>query len=198
MLDKEICGSNYAFLQVKEIPLSFHSEDRYFESFQFPLLEETRASLSSNLRAISRAPYAGVTYCKRSILHGGSTYDVKADYWRSNTGKTTHKVSPGDLFAFTDAITEEVSCSDVEGKTWCFASVVSVDEANEGEGNGVSFTVKASSDLESSSLVKKPLSVVFLANLTTLERIWNAAVHKHGNIEIIKQVLRPEVIFEYL
>ncbi|GJU21929.1 hypothetical protein Tco_1155271 [Tanacetum coccineum] len=46
--------------KVENIPVSFESEDHYFGSFVYPLLEETRCQLASSMETMYRAPFADI------------------------------------------------------------------------------------------------------------------------------------------
>lgn len=179
------------------IPLSFHSEDHYFESFKGPLLEETRALLSANLRDMARAPFARVTSLQRLSYNEVQTYKVNVDYWRSIAGKTSHALSPGDIFVLTDAVPDEALDLGAERRVWTIASVVSVDEVNAGDGNDISISFKAKlSNMFDESKGKiagdTPTFAVFLANVQTHERIWSV-LRLNRNMSLIKNVLHPKV-----
>ncbi|GJW56591.1 hypothetical protein Tco_0103322, partial [Tanacetum coccineum] len=45
---------------VENLPLTFESEEHYFASFVYPLLEETRADLASSMEIMYRAPFAKI------------------------------------------------------------------------------------------------------------------------------------------
>ncbi|GJT41269.1 hypothetical protein Tco_0941134 [Tanacetum coccineum] len=45
---------------VENLPLTLESEEHYFASFVYPLLEETRADLASSMEIMYRAPFAKI------------------------------------------------------------------------------------------------------------------------------------------
>ncbi|XP_060669178.1 uncharacterized protein LOC112493111 [Ziziphus jujuba] len=158
--------------QVKEIPLSFSSEQHYFDSFKFPILEETRAELSSKLQTISRAPYAEIESLEETNAHGKScVYNIKVDFWINNH----------------DSVYLEAAL----GKKWILALAETVLEDN------FSLKVKASHFhvIGAENVVGKQLFLVFLMNITTNERIWNS-LQMYGNISIIREVLCSEQVKE--
>ncbi|GKC35948.1 UvrD-like helicase, ATP-binding domain, P-loop containing nucleoside triphosphate hydrolase, partial [Tanacetum coccineum] len=52
--------------KVENIPLTFVSEEGYFGSFVYPLLEETRSELASSLEIMYKAPFADILSFKES------------------------------------------------------------------------------------------------------------------------------------
>ncbi|XP_044475819.1 uncharacterized protein LOC123203510 [Mangifera indica] len=112
----DICNENLFSHKVEKIPESFESVTQYFESFVYPLLEETRAQLFSPMETISSAPYANVDVFRP---HGPELHDVKIDYWRnrfSNNGKEPYKTLPGDILILADAKPETISDLERVGK----------------------------------------------------------------------------------
>ncbi|KAK3002992.1 hypothetical protein RJ639_019264 [Escallonia herrerae] len=64
--------------QVEKIPLQFHSVQQYVMAFIYPLLEDTRAELSTKIAAISNAPFAQVISLEKSKAYKSSSlYDVE-------------------------------------------------------------------------------------------------------------------------
>ncbi|KAH9698665.1 UvrD-like helicase ATP-binding domain-containing protein [Citrus sinensis] len=177
--------------KVEQIPLSFQSVNRYFESFVFPLLEETRAQLSSSMEKISEAPFAQVVDLEDSKPYGAMLSDVKVDYWRnrfSNYSKESYKVLPGDILVLADAKPETASDLRRVGRMWTFVSVTKVTEdKNESDTTSTSFKVKASKENQIDG-ANKSLFAIFLTNVTSNTRIWNS-LHMSGNLKIIKELL---------
>lgn len=176
---------------MEQIPLSFQSVNRYFESFVFPLLEETRAQLSSSMEKISEAPFAQVVDLEDSKPYGAMLSDVKVDYWRnrfSNYSKESYKVLPGDILVLADAKPETASDLRRVGRMWTFVSVTKVTEdKNESDTTSTSFKVKASKENQIDG-ANKSLFAIFLTNVTSNTRIWNS-LHMSGNLKIIKELL---------
>ncbi|XP_056164570.1 uncharacterized protein LOC115681834 [Syzygium oleosum] len=187
----DIFNENLYHDQVETIPETFKSVRQYLGSYVYPLLEETRASLCSRLEDISVLPFAKVTdfvECKRSK----NSYAVKAGQWNneSNTrGNETYKTFPGDILILTDAKLETVPDLERFGRRWVFASVMMIgeDDKEDEATSSKNFKVKALLDHEVDNSWK-PMYVIFLINIVTNSRIWNA-LHMVPNLDIVKEVL---------
>ncbi|GJV17041.1 hypothetical protein Tco_1362364 [Tanacetum coccineum] len=68
-------GINF-LLGVESIPLTFESEEHYFGSFVYPLLEEARSDLASSLEIMHRAPFADMLSFNDSTSGENKVYDV--------------------------------------------------------------------------------------------------------------------------
>ncbi|GAY56593.1 hypothetical protein CUMW_173100 [Citrus unshiu] len=155
-------------IEVKQIPLSFQSDSQYFESFVFPLLEETRANLFSSLENISKAPFAQVVAFDESEPYGPMLYDVQVGYWSnrfSDLGKEPYKTLPGDILVLADDKPE--TASDLQ---------------------------RASRKIQIDGAKKLPF-LIFLTNITTNKRIWNS-LHMNGNSKIIKEILCTDSVVD--
>ncbi|KAM7467346.1 hypothetical protein LguiB_014908 [Lonicera macranthoides] len=196
---EDIFNENLYFNQVENIPLSFQSVDQYLYSFIFPLLEETRAELASSMRIIHRAPYAEVISISDAKPYGTLLYDVTVDSWKnrfSDRGKEPYKTLPGDVIIFADSKPETVSDLERAGTTWAFATVINIPDDENGDGStSTHFKVKATKDVEARDGIQTSQFVVFLMNITTNKRIWNA-IHMRGNVSIIKEVLCTDFLVE--
>ncbi|KAK6242402.1 hypothetical protein SCA6_007791 [Theobroma cacao] len=195
----DIFNDNLYKDQVEKIPVSFQSTEHYLGSYVLPLLEETRAAIRSSMESIARAPYAEVTYLNEAKPHGTLSFDVNVDYWRnrfSDRVKEPYKTLPGDIFVIADAKPETESDLQRGGRTWTFALVTNI-TADEDEDNSssTSFEVKAQEDIASKDEMQNSLFVIFLRNVTTGRRIWNA-LHMKGNLKIIKEVLPTGSVVE--
>ncbi|KAL7258164.1 hypothetical protein ACSBR1_004309 [Camellia fascicularis] len=191
--------------QVEKIPQSFESVQNYLGSFVSPLLEEIRAELSSTMEAISSAPFAQIIslneykpYPTASLL-----YDVEVGYWRnggsSHHGKEPYRALPSDIFVFTQAMPESVSDLQRSGSEWAFGTITKI-SGGDNKRNDIAaathFNVKASKDLININDGRKCKSyMIFLMNITTSKRIWTA-LHKAGNVEVIKRLLCTETLVE--
>ncbi|GAY61164.1 hypothetical protein CUMW_207690, partial [Citrus unshiu] len=188
---EDIFNENLFKDKVKQIPFSFRSVGQYFESFVFPLLEETRANLMSGMENISNAPFAKVVAFEDSQPHGSMLYDVKVDRWKkrfSNLGKEPYKTLPGDILVLADAKPETASDLQRVGRMWTFVSVANVTEdENEIDTSSTSFKVNATKEIQI-DVSQKSLFVIFLTNRTSNRRIWNS-LHMKGNLKIIKELL---------
>ncbi|OMO60735.1 hypothetical protein CCACVL1_23911 [Corchorus capsularis] len=189
---EDIFNDNLYKDQVEKIPDSFESTEQYFGSYLLPLLEETRAEMRSSMEIIDTAPYAEVTYFKEAKLRGTSLYNVNVDSWRnrfSDLGREPYKTLTGDVFLIVDAKPETASDLQGAGRTWTFALVTNISE----DAASDSFEVKAPKNIASRDEKQKTLFVVYLMNLSSNRRIWDA-LHLKGNLTIVKQVLHNVVI----
>ncbi|KAG6766037.1 hypothetical protein POTOM_030102 [Populus tomentosa] len=188
---------NENLFKVENIPKSFYSVEHYLGSYVIPLLEETRAELSSSMDNISTAPFAEMVAFFEATPHGTLLYDVNIDYWRNRSrgsGNEHHKTLPGDIVILTSAKPENVS--DLQRVGWTFAVVTTIrGDETEDAATYTSFTVKAQKDIEISDGLQKSLTVVSLTNITTSKRIWNA-LHMSGNLNIIKEILCTDSVPE--
>lgn len=184
---------------MEKIPESFESVTQYFESFVYPLLEETRAQLFSPMETISSAPYAKVDVFRP---HGPELHDVKIDYWRnrfSNNGKEPYKTLPGDILILADAKPETISDLERVGRMWSFLSVMKIagdDDENDNDTTSTYFKVKASKSIQQFD-GEKSLFVIFLANITTNRRIWKS-LNMSRNLKIINEVLCRNSVVSFL
>ncbi|OMO72637.1 hypothetical protein COLO4_27520 [Corchorus olitorius] len=141
---------------------------------------------------VARAPYAEVTKLSEAKPHGGLLFDVNVDYWRnrfSDRVKEPYKTLPGDIFIIADAKPESASDLQRIGRTWTFALVTRISEDDDEDNSScTSFKVEAPEDIASKYEIQNSLYVVFLRNVTTNRRIWNA-LHMKRNLRVIKEVL---------
>ncbi|KAL4575585.1 hypothetical protein LXL04_022433 [Taraxacum kok-saghyz] len=164
--------------QVEKIPLTFQSEEHYFRSFVYPLLEETRTELASTMKMMYRAPFAEISSLRKAKGKEKKMYDVTVGDWRnSERRKEPYRTLPGDLLILANG--EPGSVSDLQSNKWAFL----LDD----DGTPVQFKVTASQEIE----IHDGMFVVFLMNITTQKRIWNS-LHKHANLDIIKEILYPD------
>nr|GFC91313.1 UvrD-like helicase, ATP-binding domain, P-loop containing nucleoside triphosphate hydrolase [Tanacetum cinerariifolium] len=83
---------------VEKIPLTFESEQHYFGSFVYPLLEETRYELASSMGSMSTAPFADILSVKESTSDENILYNITVGRWRnqySESGKDDYHTLPG-------------------------------------------------------------------------------------------------------
>ncbi|KAK6921527.1 DNA2/NAM7 helicase, helicase domain [Dillenia turbinata] len=176
--------------KVERIPLSFQSVSHYLGSYHFPLLEETRAELSSAMELISRAPYAQVISLEESKPYGTSLYKLNVDSWKnkhSRGAQEPYRTLPGDIFIIIDAKVESVSDIEHPGRTWTLAWVPKLKDDDEHV-----MEVKAAKDID---IMSKKLYVIFLINITANNRIWES-LHLNGNMNIIKPFLCMDSMVE--
>ncbi|KAK3421343.1 hypothetical protein EUGRSUZ_G01994 [Eucalyptus grandis] len=192
----DILNENFYHDQVGTIPETFQSVQHYLGSYVYPLLEETRASLCSSLENISSLPFTEVydfVECKRS----GNSYAIKAGRWsnESNTrGKESYKTLPGDILILTDAKPATVADLERFGRRWAFASVrmIGGDGEEDETLSSTYFKVEALLDHEVKNSWK-PMYAIFLINIATNKRIWNA-LHMSLNLDIVKEVLCKDLV----
>ena len=178
-----------------KIPESFESVVDYLGYYVKPLLEETRAQLLSSMEILYRAPFAEVVDFEETKPYGTKVYQVRVNYWRnrfSDRSKEPYKTLPGDFLVLANAKPETLSDLERVGGSWTFLSVTKVTEDGEdGDGDGSSssyFKVKASKDLKLEFETQSSLFVVYLANMTSNNRIWKA-LHMLRNPTILNRVL---------
>ncbi|KAJ0096253.1 hypothetical protein Patl1_15696 [Pistacia atlantica] len=178
---------------VEKIPKSFQSRNQYFRSYDFPLLEETRAQLHSGMNIISRTPFAKLVSLKKSRPYGKKLYEIKIDYWRNSTNrrKDTYKTLPGDVLVLADAKPETASDLQGVGRMWTFVSVTKIS----GSGSTISLKIQASKDIEVDDEKTKSLFIIFLTNITPNKRIWSS-LHMSQNSKIIDKVLCRKTMVE--
>lgn len=149
------------------------------------------------MQIIHRAPYAEVIYISEAKPYGTLLYDVTVDSWKnrfSDRGKEPYKTLPGDVIIFADSKPETVSDLERAGSTWAFATVVNIPDDENGDGStSTHFKVKATKDVEARDGIQTSQFVVFLMNITTNRRIWNA-IHMRGNMSIIREVLCTDLV----
>ncbi|PWA46871.1 recBCD enzyme subunit RecB, P-loop containing nucleoside triphosphate hydrolase [Artemisia annua] len=111
---------------VKNIPLTFESEDHYFGYFVYPLLEETRCELASSMELMYRAPFADIIAFNESKSGENMLYDITVGPWKnqfSERGKDAYHTLAGDLLILVDGKPESVSDLQRLGRTWAFSLV---------------------------------------------------------------------------
>ncbi|KAK2992174.1 hypothetical protein RJ640_000810, partial [Escallonia rubra] len=182
---------------VEKIPLEFNSVEQYVMAFIYPLLEDIRAELFTKIEAISSAPFARVISLQKSKAK--RLYDVEVDNWKNNDrrhGKEPYRPIPGDIFLITDAKPERMSdLQQLEGfMSFGYNTKVSGDDERS-TWTGTLLKVRGSEELDIEDRPQKPLSVVFLINITTNNRIWNA-MHSCGDSQIIKEVIRTNSVVQ--
>ncbi|PWA76942.1 uvrD-like Helicase, ATP-binding domain, P-loop containing nucleoside triphosphate hydrolase [Artemisia annua] len=182
-VSRERVGNGHEDSLVDKIPLTFESEEHYFGSFVYPLLEETRSELASSMEIMYGAPFADILSVRESKSGENMLYSVTVGRWRnqySERGKDDYYTLPGDLLLLIDGKPESVSDMKREGRTWKLLLV----KSNDDDGASLEFKIKASQPIE----FQDGLYAVFVMNITTQKRIWNS-LHVHRNLNIVKEVL---------
>ncbi|KAL9679460.1 hypothetical protein QQ045_017322 [Rhodiola kirilowii] len=182
---------------VEEIPNEFKSVEDYFGAYMYPLLEETRTELHSSLDVLPNAPFTEVIAFDEAKPHGTFHYDIRVDYWRNRFGhgKEPYKILPGDILILANKKPETASDLGLLGDSWAYASVVNIKDSEDEEDDNISsyFKVKASKDMESHGEAWKSMFVVFLMNVTTQKRIWNA-LHMFRNVQVVNRLLSTDTL----
>ncbi|XP_016185296.1 uncharacterized protein LOC107626920 [Arachis ipaensis] len=174
--------------QVDRIELSFKSVNNYIGSFVYPLLEETRAQLCSSMEVLQNAPFAKVNSIDNDKKFGRKFYNLNIGEWKNRFTLRTnepYRILPGDVLILTDYKPETVNGLQRFARMWTFVSVV---KTSEDEDLNLKVKVKASSDIDPELKYNKSLFLVFLTNISSNRRIWNA-LHMDGNLNIVNQVL---------
>ncbi|KAL9160632.1 hypothetical protein ABFS82_08G213400 [Erythranthe guttata] len=184
--------------KVNRIPDRFSSSDGYLNSFVFPLIEETHADLRSNMTSVHSAPYCeiyDVKKCKKFELPKNLLYSLILKRPENgdkinNTGK--YEPESGDLIALTDV---RPKCIDDLNRPPKRSYLVALVRGMKDEGLIITILSSKPIDFEKGDKAKgksgNKLFAVYLTNLTTNIRIWNA-LHPGkggGNMNIINSVL---------
>ncbi|XP_031742058.1 uncharacterized protein LOC101214394 isoform X2 [Cucumis sativus] len=173
--------------KVQNIPESFKSVHQYLGSYLFPLLEETRAELSSGLKAIHKAPFARMVSIEEPKSSGKLLLNVKLDVWKNtanNSGKEPYRTLPGDIFLILDDKPETDMNLQCSTRTWAFASVNKITDT----GCSTNLKLNVSKNISGEHGMQKEFFIVFLMNVTTNLRIWNS-LHFSEDVKIVKHVL---------
>lgn len=172
---------------MQNIPESFKSVHQYLGSYLFPLLEETRAELSSSLKAIHRAPFARLVSIEEPKSSSKLLLNVNVDAWKNttnNSGKEPYRTLPGDIFLLLDDKPETGMNLQCSTRTWAFAWVKKITDT----GCSTHLKLNVSKNISGEHGMQKEFFIIFLMNVTTNLRIWNS-LHFSEDVKIIKHVL---------
>ncbi|KAK2383849.1 P-loop containing nucleoside triphosphate hydrolase superfamily protein [Trifolium repens] len=187
--------------KVDYIDLSFKSTEQYFQSFVYPLLDETRAQLCSCMEILSSSPYAEVVSLEQKLSRSygrNHHYVVKTDTWKNRSsghGKDLYKTLFGDVFVLADFKPESVNDLTRSGGMWSFVlSAGILDEEIKDDDDDTklmsTFKVIASKDIDIDEMGQKSLFIIFLMNITPNRRIWNALhMDGDGDSKLIERIL---------
>ncbi|KAI4981181.1 hypothetical protein ZWY2020_021666 [Hordeum vulgare] len=188
---EDVRNRNLLKKKVKKVPRTFTSLEKYMGSFTMPLIEETRADLYSALEGIKHAPATEVKrvdeLCSKQSIFSISV--KKADPMNTNPGEVytnpgeVYTLKDADIFVFLDRKPRHISDLGRSKVPYVIASVLKAEDAN---GNAIVRLSGGKRDL------MPPLVAVFLINMTTYNRIWNALdVHVAGlrNTSIIEKIV---------
>ncbi|GJZ35701.1 UvrD-like helicase, ATP-binding domain, P-loop containing nucleoside triphosphate hydrolase [Tanacetum coccineum] len=168
---------------VEKIPLTFESEDHYFGSFVYPLLEETRSELASSMEVMDKAPFADILSFNESKSGENILYNVSVGSWKnqfSARGRDDYYMLLGDLLLLADGLPESVSDLKRVGRTWALSIV----KSNQDDNTSLQFKVKASQPIKS----QDGMFAVFFMNIASQRRIWNS-LNMRRNLHIIKEII---------
>ncbi|KAG9442390.1 hypothetical protein H6P81_018244 [Aristolochia fimbriata] len=187
---KDICNENLYGNKVASIPTTFSSVEQYFKSFCLPLLEETRADLSSNMEMISRAPAFKVLWIKSKKPSEKLLYDVRIRLLTAGEGNSESYVpKTGDVLVLSSIRPKKMSDLESIGGSITLASVIK----NENYAVLPEYQIKIQSSR--SIAVEKgqepSLFAVYLSNITTNSRIW-LSITSVKNLSIIQNVLNTD------
>ncbi|KAE8637320.1 hypothetical protein CSA_019106 [Cucumis sativus] len=175
--------------KVRKIPKSFETEEQYKGSYIFPLLEETRAELCSNLKTIQKAPFSQVISIETSNTKKDKIlFNVNVSSWRNTyggKGQQPYKSLPGDFFVILDVDPQTITSDYLEKSSklnWAFAWLGQVNDNN----TPTHLKLHISNSMD--QLKSTPLFIVFLMNLTTNLRIWKT-LQCSSSGGIVKHVL---------
>ncbi|CAN1811987.1 Probable helicase MAGATAMA 3 [Linum perenne] len=190
---------NEQLFQVNKITESFQSAKQCLNQFVIPLLEETRAELSSSMKMISMAPSALVSGFEECWPYGKLMYKVEAHSWintrSGSSGKDAYKTLPGDVLILAVGSKPE-TVSDLQRGCWSFAVVTAISD-NDNDDDDPQKSSQLKVQLASTGLqlkiksTKSDTHVIFLMNTSTNRRTW-CGLHMSGNTNIINQVLSAE------
>ncbi|XP_063937410.1 helicase sen1-like [Daucus carota subsp. sativus] len=176
--------------QVGKIPDAFESIENYLSSFVYPLLEETRSDICSKIESISTAPFGKVISVERPKQQSRKLfYDLMVEDWKYNSynsEKDPYRAKPGDVIAFTAATPGQYL--DVE-RLRMRCNLGYVTNVLRDDCMYAHFEVRTSKELElGKDGWNKSLYAVFVANVTTSNRIWKA-LRFNQNLDVIKETL---------
>ncbi|VFQ99747.1 unnamed protein product [Cuscuta campestris] len=193
---RDVIDENLYRDKVKEIPNTFSSTTQYRNSFVYPLLEETRADLCSNMKSSLRnAPFCEVHDVKVSKdfkLPKDLFYTIRAKKKKSFSGEGVEPYKPevGDLIALSDVRPRRIEDLNRPKMSYHLAVV----QGRKGDGSS-SFPVLSSKPIAfRKGINRDELFVVYLTSLTTNLRIWKS-LHmdqETANLNIIKTVLQVD------
>ncbi|VVA94176.1 unnamed protein product [Arabis nemorensis] len=181
--------------QVGRIPIEFQSTADYFKSFIPPLIEETHAALESSMRTLWRAPVVEINYVMPTAefeLRNDLFYKVHLSS-HTVTDEASTQLIPKDLIVLTDKRPSRVDGFNISNEPYILAMVCKADPDRP---NYVTLLASKPLFLEDvkrdKNEKKERLFGMYLANITTNIRIWNA-LHlglQSGNLNLIPRVLQ--------
>ncbi|KAF8398737.1 hypothetical protein HHK36_014595 [Tetracentron sinense] len=170
--------------KVEQIPKTFSSIKHHFKSYIFPLIEETRADLFSSMKLLSRAPTVRILSIKtpKNLL-----YNIIIESHRDTQDDIgIYEPNKGDLIALSDVRPTCIEDLNRPQRSYLLA-LVTRREYN-------TIIIQSSKPIEFEEGMQKrreSLFAIFLINMTTNIRIWDALNPNmlEGNRNIIEEVL---------
>ncbi|MBA0827331.1 hypothetical protein Goarm_012117, partial [Gossypium armourianum] len=176
---------------IKKIPTTFTSTAHYYSSFVAPLVEETHADLLSAMSRLSRAPSYQLHSIESETNYRAPTdfsYKIVLRKPGNQTDVVTYKPQAGDLAALTDVKPTCISDLNRPKMPYILAYVQSVDDGKLSVRSSKPIMIEQ--DMQRNKHID--LFFVFLINLTTNVRIWNA-LHPNpilADLPIINKVIQ--------
>ncbi|GJY21397.1 putative P-loop containing nucleoside triphosphate hydrolase [Tanacetum coccineum] len=178
----DIINKNLYKFKVKEVPLTFPSETDYLNLFTSLLLEETRAELHSQVTGIRNAPTSRVSEFRMSV----SDVPGERSYNATLTNMSSYSPKGGDLIVLA---TLKPRCIDDLYRPNSPFLIAFVNRVVTRYPLKVQITSSKRIDLHPIVTSKSSDAfVVYLTNLTTNMRIWQA-LKPSGNTSIIQRTL---------
>ncbi|WOL07365.1 hypothetical protein Cni_G16105 [Canna indica] len=185
--------------KVKKIPDTFDTVENYLRSFAYPLMEEVRAEMCSNLEAVSNAPFIKVqqlkcTKPKDHIYHMVIAPSLQTS---SSGGSAIYSPHKGDVLVLADCKPSQLSDLSRIRQSYRLCEV-SKDEYDDMPPN--QYVIRASEKIEEAKDTDKnkqinSLFAVCLVNTITYNRILralNCELAKKRDLGLIQMVLQAD------
>ncbi|PSS21431.1 Helicase MAGATAMA 3 [Actinidia chinensis var. chinensis] len=196
---KDVLNKDLYKGKVEQIPATFSSVACYMKSFLFPLIEETHADLCSSMDKLLDALTFEIFSMKISQDYhppNDLLYDVEVERKEDtmNSGEKC-ELKKGDLIALIDGRPKCID--DLSRPKFCY--LIALVRGVREEQDYLKLQILASRSIVLEQDVQKnekkdTLFAIFLVNMTTYIRIWEALNSELGssNVDIIKKVLQPD------
>lgn len=186
---------------MRQIPKTFPSEAHYLNSFVSPLIEETRTELQSSIKMVSEAPaweIINIDYSKGYNPPNDLLYKIEINTTFDKNGDI-FEPEPGQLIALTDRRPTCIHDLSKPGSSFIIASIRRVRKyENTEDVYEIQILTSKPIQLEEYLQLQKDdryicVFAVYLGNLTTHIRIWNALNSDPDgpNMHIVRQLLQP-------
>ncbi|XP_020554805.1 uncharacterized protein LOC105178399 [Sesamum indicum] len=178
--------------KVSRIPKTFSSAEHYLKSFVNPLIEETHADLRSNMITLHSAPACEI-FDVKIVDFGLLKYWITVRSKKSGDKPGEYEPESGDLIALTDMRPRCIDDLNGPKRPYVVALVHGMDD------DSVCIRILSSKPIifkkadYKENETRERLFAVYLTNLTTNHRIWDALHLRGGNRNIINSVLSTDV-----